>query len=82
MSDVKRTRGRPGSGLPPEEVMKQSVAERRKRLIREGKQDFKTFVEAGTKAGLQKLKAAMEVKTAGDVIDVLVQQEMKRRKLN
>lgn len=79
--DAKRPPGRPSSGLPPELVMKNAVKNRRNRLISEGKVDFKTFINSSSKEGLQKLKIAMQVDTTGDVVDLLVQQELKRRQI-
>jgi hypothetical protein len=78
---IPKKKGRKPSGLPPEVVQRQSTDRRRKRLLDEGKVRFDDFVLPETRDGIRLIKNATEVHTLGEALDIIVKNELKRRKL-
>ena len=81
----KKKRGKPGrkpSGLPPEVVQRLSTDTRRKRLLKEGKVRFDDFVLPATRDGIRKIKILTQSHTLGEALDIIVGNELKRRKIS
>ena len=78
----KRGRGRPPSGRSREEIERDSAKKYRDNLVQEGKVKIQAYVAPETREHLRQFKTNMELATIGDVIDILVLQEVKRRNLS
>ncbi|MDO8728358.1 MAG: hypothetical protein Q7K26_00535 [bacterium] len=79
---IPKKKGRKSSGLPPEVVQRQSTDRRRKKLLDEGKVRFDDFVLPETRDGIRLIKTVTEAHTLGEALDIIVKNELRRRKLD
>jgi len=70
--------GRPATGRTRSEIEKDAAQKYRNGQLIDGKVPISPFVLTSTRENLQVLKTAGGFATAGDVIDFLVEQEIKR----
>jgi len=82
MTTEKSVRGRKPSGRTRDQIEREATKKHRKKLAENGKLAMQSYVSAETKDLTQKLKEIMELSTVGDVVEILVRQECKRRNIS